>query len=54
LEVAPEEVGASAKSPVEPTAPESPSEPALQLPNDAPVLLQEAPESLEGVASHSS
>jgi hypothetical protein len=54
LEVAPEEVGASAKSPVEPTAPESPSEPALQLPNDAPVLLEEAPESLEGVASHSS
>ena len=53
-EVAPEEVGASAESPVEPTAPESPSESALQLPNDAPVLLEEAPESLECVSSHSS
>jgi hypothetical protein len=44
----------SAESPVEATGPESPPESALQLPNDAPVLLEEAPESLEGVASHSS
>ena len=53
-EVAPDETGASAESSLEPTVPESPLEPALQLPNDAPVLLEAAREPLEGVASHSS
>ena len=53
-DVAPEEVSSTAETPVEPTAQESPLEPALQMPNDAPVLLEEAREPLEGVATHSS
>jgi hypothetical protein len=53
-EGAADEAESSTESSLEATAPESPLEPALQLPKDPPVLLETAPETLEGVASHSS
>jgi hypothetical protein len=53
-EVAPGEPEANPESSLEPTTSEAPLEPTLQLPGDAPEVLETGQETLERVASHSS